>query len=325
MKVYIYGTGSGAEKFFNKLDFKTVEIMGFLDSDKVKEGSEFLGYKVFHPTSLNNSVFDYIIIASQYIEIYYYLVSLGFDDSTIIPVYHMNNILNQNIAKGKLLKSMVNISNIDFILTRKMFYNKGDDLEKYYMDYNDYSRYRTLTLIANEIETNNIFGAVAEVGVYRGNFASMINICFKDRKLYLFDTFEGFAEHEEKYDLGKDYIDNKFFSKYDFKRTNIDIVLEKMMYKENCIVRKGYFPKTAVGLDEQFAFVSIDVDLFLPTLNALEYFYPRLSQGGFIFLHDYNNNEIFGVKKAIVEYERKYERLKKVPISDGGGTLVVAK
>ena len=206
-----------------------------------------------------------------------------------------------------------------------MLYSKGDDLEKYYMDYYDYSRYKTLTLIADEINNNNVFGAVAEVGVYRGGFASIINLCFKNRKLYLFDTFEGFTEHEKEHDVDKDYIDHKFFAKYDFTRTTIDIVLGKMMYKENCIIKKGYFPETAIGLDEQFAFVSIDVDLFLPTLNALEYFYPRLSQGGFIFLHDYNHNEIFGVKKAVMEYERRHERLKKVPISDSGGTLVITK
>src|SRR5690606_11978664 len=124
MKVYIYGTGSGAEKFFSRLDFNKVEIIGFLDSDKAKEGSKFLGYKVFHPTSLSNSVFDYIVIASQYIEIYYYLLSLVFDDSTIIPAYHMNNILNGNITKDRLLKNMINISNADFILTRIMSYSK---------------------------------------------------------------------------------------------------------------------------------------------------------------------------------------------------------
>lgn len=321
MKIYIYGTGSGAEKFFSRLYFNQVEIMGFLDSDKAKEGSEFLGYKVFHPTSISNSVFDYIVIASQYIEIYCYLLSLGFDDSIIIPAYHMNNIL----VKNNLLNSMVNISNPKFILTKKMIYSKGNELEKYYLDYKDYARFKTLTLIANEIETNNILGAVAEVGVFRGDFAFMINICFKDRKFYLFDTFEGFAEHEQKHDLEKDYIENEFFEKYDFKRTNVDIVLGKMMYRENCIVKKGYFPQTAIDLDEQFAFVSIDVDLFLPTLNALEYFYPRLSQGGIIFLHDYNNDELFGVKEAVLEYERKHGRLQKVPISDRGGTLVITK
>ena len=35
-------------------------------------------------------------------------------------------------------------------------------------------------------------GSVAECGVYKGEFASVINRCFYDRKLYLFDIFEGF-------------------------------------------------------------------------------------------------------------------------------------
>jgi O-methyltransferase len=51
----------------------------------------------------------------------------------------------------------------------------------------------SLELVAHEIYENNVIGEVAELGVYRGDFASIINALFPDRKLYLFDTFRGFA------------------------------------------------------------------------------------------------------------------------------------
>ena len=35
-------------------------------------------------------------------------------------------------------------------------------------------------------------GECAEAGVFEGDFAKWINQYFPDRKLYLFDTFEGF-------------------------------------------------------------------------------------------------------------------------------------
>lgn len=43
---------------------------------------------------------------------------------------------------------------------------------------------------------NSIEGSVAEAGVYQGNFSAVINKCFPTRKLYLFDTFEGFDSKE---------------------------------------------------------------------------------------------------------------------------------
>ena len=57
-------------------------------------------------------------------------------------------------------------------------------------------------------------------------------------------------------------------------------------------MRQGYVPETFAGLeDEQFAFAMIDLDLYEPTVASLEFFYPRLSPGGFLFVHDYNSPE----------------------------------
>ncbi len=67
-------------------------------------------------------------------------------------------------------------------------------------------------------------------------------------------------------------------------------MLRKMQYKDNVIIIEGHFPDSLVQIKDLenllFAFVSIDVDLYLPTLSGLEFFCPRLSKGGFIFLHD---------------------------------------
>lgn len=44
-----------------------------------------------------------------------------------------------------------------------------------------------------------------------------------------------------------------------------------------------------------------------------------------IFVHDYNNKQLFGVKKAIERYEKEVGVLTKVPLGDWGGTLVLVK
>jgi len=72
----------------------------------------------------------------------------------------------------------------------------------------------------------------------------------------------------------------------------------------NIIIRKGYFPETAKGLEsEMFSFVMLDLDLYKPTLAGLEFFYPRVKAGGYIFAHDYNSPESdHAVSRAMNEF-----------------------
>jgi len=185
----------------------------------------------------------------------------------------------------------------------------------------DYFRVSSLELVAYEIYNNDIKGNVAELGVFRGDFAKYINVAFPDRKLYLFDTFEGFDKRDTILEEKKNFARNV----QDFSNTNVELVLNKMKTKKNCIVKKGYFPETAHGLDETFVFVSIDVDLYEPIYNGLEYFYPRLAHGGYIFIHDYNDGQKYtGVKAAVKKYCSQ-NNIAYFPLSDNQGSVVIMK
>ena len=50
----------------------------------------------------------------------------------------------------------------------------------------------TFRRMADRLCQRGVPGALAELGTYRGDFAWQLNDRFPDRKLYLFDTFEGF-------------------------------------------------------------------------------------------------------------------------------------
>jgi hypothetical protein len=191
----------------------------------------------------------------------------------------------------------------------------------------DYSRYRIFELCADEIMHSDLKGSVAEVGVFRGGFSRIISKKFKTKKLYLFDTFESFNEEEYKRDSDVYSQDGMVFDEKFFTSTSVDLVLKNMYYPENCIIKKGYFPETARGMEnEKFCFVSIDVDLYDPIYNSLEYFYPRLVKGGYLFIHEYNQQHFPGVKDAVRKYEKNLGlKLSKVPLADFGGTLVVTK
>lgn len=189
--------------------------------------------------------------------------------------------------------------------------------------FSSYARYKTIELLSEEVKTHNIAGSVAELGVYKGTTSVALNILFPSKKLFLFDTFEGFDEKQNIDDVSKGLTQGI----YDLSDTSEEFVMAQMIYPENCIVRKGLFPDTADGLEEEkFCFVSLDVDLYEPILDGLRYFYPRLEGGGYIVIHDYNNDEFKGVKKAVKDFERETgEILKAVPITDLCGSVVVCK
>ncbi len=78
-------------------------------------------------------------------------------------------------------------------------------------------------------------------------------------------------------------------------------------------------------LGEQFEFVLIDVDFEKSIYEGLKYFFPRLSTGGYIFVHDYNSS-LLGVERAVDRFEKEIGiSLCKMPLCDANGTLVIMK
>lgn len=184
----------------------------------------------------------------------------------------------------------------------------------------DFVRISSLELCAFEIEKKGLKGNVAELGVYKGDFAKVINRVFPNRILYLFDTFSGFDNRDI------DFEKNNFYSSgnQNFSDTSENYVMSKMKYKDKCMIKKGYFPESAQGVEDEFVFVSIDVDLFKPMMAGLEFFYERLVNGGYIFIHDFNNSEYKGVRKA-VEVFCESKKINYFPLSDGMGSAVIMK
>jgi len=179
-----------------------------------------------------------------------------------------------------------------------------------------------LELLAYEINDKKIPGSVAEVGVAFGDFAKLINESFPERKLYLFDTFEGFSEKDTKLETIKGFSEAAANKSYDNCTT--DIVLKKMPYPERCVFKKGWFPDSAEGVEDKFCFVSLDTDLYKPIYAGLSYFYPRLSEGGYIIIHDYASKHWRGVMSAVREYCAE-QNISYTPICDAQGSVVITK
>lgn len=163
--------------------------------------------------------------------------------------------------------------------------------------------------------------AVAEAGVYRGDFASVINRCFPDSKLYLFDTFEGFDERDVEVERSRGFSNP---GKECFSNTSVEMVMAKMSNPSNVEIRRGYFPLTTDGIEDEFIFVNLDFDLYNPILEGLRFFYPRMIRGAVLLVHDYYHAGLPGVKLAIEQYEKERgDLMTKMPIGDGQSIALI--
>ncbi len=168
-------------------------------------------------------------------------------------------------------------------------------------------RIRFLENFAEYCYLHHLDGACAEVGVCTGDFAKEINRVFSEKKLYLFDAFEGFdrrdlqieAEKNNNYMAVEQWIED---GSMDFSNTSVEVVCQKLSHPSCVEFKKGFFPETFdVDISEQFLFVNLDTDLYQPIKDGLELFYPRMVKGGIILVHDYYSM-LLGVARAVDEF-----------------------
>ncbi len=289
-KVLIWGFAEQGKNLLmqipNDFDFSS-KYVGFVDSNVSFWGKTYMGLPVYSPLQIKEIDFDYIVIATvkENIrrEIYQQIVSYGISVERIL-----------DMRREEVLGTAANTTYL--------------------------YRHAWLKGFAEYVSMENIQGNVAECGVFRGDYSKFLSEFFPNRKLYLFDTFEGFSDSdlEVERNIGDDrFVNNAFNDKEIFNCTNEELVLNKINNKEMVNIKKGFFPETAIGLDDKFCFVHLDMDLYQPIYAGLEFFYEKMYGGGVIVVHDYNTGSLPGVRKAIKDYEKNYKiKLAKFPIGD---------
>ena len=194
------------------------------------------------------------------------------------------------------------------------------NLKKLERTYRDKVRFYTFWLQIERLKNEKILGAFAELGVFQGETANIIHEMDTTRMLHLFDTFEGF----DKQDLLLENSTEDKFSTSNFSNTSLEEVKKYIDGNENVHFHPGYFPESAKNLNKtNYAFVHLDADLYKPTLAALNYFYPKLSVGGVIIIHDYNHTWD-GLRKAIDEFVQSIPETI-VEVADWQGSVMIVK
>jgi O-methyltransferase len=185
----------------------------------------------------------------------------------------------------------------------------------------DHIDIRSAELDLLALQLQDTAGAVAELGVYKGDFAEKLRSRFPDKLLYLFDTFEGFLPEDLAFE-DESLVQSGHNA---FKDTAFELVRSRFAAYEQVRIVKGRFPQSATASEaERFCFVSIDADLYLPVYEGLRFFYPRLSRGGCILIHDAESAQYPGAGKALSRFCHE-EGLFPLPLCDLHGSAVLRK
>jgi O-methyltransferase len=168
---------------------------------------------------------------------------------------------------------------------------------------NPYSQDRKFVLRELARFTRDVPGCMAECGCYKGGSAYFMAKENPDVPLHLFDSFEGLSEPNNK-DLHS-REDHWLWERGSLVATEEE-ARKTLSGFDHVVFHKGWIPDRFPEVkDERFRLVHIDVDLYQPTLDSLEFFYPRMNSGGVIVLDDYGFTTCPGAYRATVEFTAK--------------------
>ncbi len=175
-----------------------------------------------------------------------------------------------------------------------------------------YSHYKAIIFIVK----NNIPGDIVECGVWKGGSMmlcalTLLSLGVNDRKLYLYDTYEGMSKPTQ-YDI-RGFDDLKAVYEWDRMRKcgekwhfepleNVKKNVNSTQYpKENIFFIKGKVENTIPSvIPERIAFIKLDTDWYESTYHELGYLYPKLAKDGILMVDDYGYWK--GSRKAVDQF-----------------------
>lgn len=187
---------------------------------------------------------------------------------------------------------------------------------------NPYSQDRKWTLREYVKLNNALPGDLAECGCYVGTSAFFIAQASTHGKLYLFDSFQGLSAPEA---ADKEIAESVMpWSAGGGDLTASEVTLRKNLarYDDVIEVLPGWIPERFAEIAErQFRLVHIDVDLYQPTRDSLNFFYPRLVKGGVIVMDDYGFKTCPGATRAADELAAS-EGIEVLHLATGQGVIM---
>ena len=215
---------------------------------------------------------------------------------------------HQNVLFGEIM-----LGNINFL---ELYYHCMNVTGTGQADWKWYRRpERALHLAQYFRYAMKLEGEKCECGVFRGFSALMLNLLAKQENpvysgedFHIVDSFEGLSQPGEEDLVEIQKPDGIGIEKFHSNAagtfsTPIEHVDKVLTDYDQLKLYKGWIPDVLDCLPEKkWSFVHIDVDLYEPTLNCLEYFYPRMTPGGVIINDDFSSPAFPGGGKSWTEF-----------------------
>ena len=180
-----------------------------------------------------------------------------------------------------------------------------------------------LIMVEYLIETinSNIEGDVVEFGCYVGENSkySMVTLLEtnSNKQLYLYDSFEGLPD-QSKWESGTGWSPGSL-------KTSEEVIVRN--FRQNNlplpIIHKDWFKDIPdYKIPEKICFAFLDGDFYDSIYDSLDKVYNKVSDGGYIFFHDFNRPDLPGVAAAIEDFSNKNNLdLKPVQIFNNLGVI----
>ena len=181
-------------------------------------------------------------------------------------------------------------------------------------------------------------GDFVECGVWRGGSImaiaqSLSNLGITDRKIWLFDTFDGMTQPTiHDYSLKNGNSAQKLLGSSKKSQKNIHSYapiseVKKNLMKidfpfDNFIFVEGPVEKTLLDTcPGKIVLLRLDTDWYESTSTELDYLFPKLVTNGVLIVDDFG--DWYGSMKAVTEYFTRCDQFYLMTIIDSTGRLII--
>lgn len=171
--------------------------------------------------------------------------------------------------------------------------------------------------------TRDLPGDTAECGVLDGASSYLVCSARRDCGPFLhhaFDSFEGLSPPE-----AEDQPNSPMAFRWSSGdlAVSIEEAMDKLGRFDNIRYHKGWIPSRFDEVAQlRFSFVHVDVDLYQPTRDSIEFFYPRLVPGGILLCDDYGYHTCPGARKAFDDFVANVPERSVIHLPTGQGFIV---
>ena len=210
--------------------------------------------------------------------------------------YKIKNTVDPISLTDLDIKDNVSIQSMNLLNNIRSFNNKKID----HTIIND-EQLDQLVLYALDVIEKNIEGDFVEFGCYVGESSKYLRKTLDEtnsnKDLYVYDSFEGLPK-KSKYEEGMPWESGTL-------NTTEEILVKN--FRDNNLkapyVNKGWFKDIPdYRVPDKISYAFLDGDFYDSIYDSLNKVYDKVTDGGYILFHDYERNDLPGVRAAIEDF-----------------------